>query len=97
MKILGFLSPLSLQQSKLKDFLMCSGRLRNVCAVHQGVCSTPWNISILGDIIGYTGGHEYSGVLSAMGGYHGECGDIMSTAGGVQYTGGYHDECGGIS
>ena len=41
-------------------------------------------------------------MFSAVGGYHGytrgyhdECGDIMSTAGGAQYTGGYHEYTGG--
>ena len=35
--------------------------------------------------------------MSTPGAYHDECGDIMSTLGGVQYTGGYHEYTGGIS
>ena len=34
--------------------------------------------------------------MNTPGAYHDECGgDIISTAGGVQYTGGYHEYTGG--
>ena len=35
--------------------------------------------------------------MSTPGVYHDECGDIMSTLGGVQYTGGYHEYTRGLS
>ena len=55
--------------------------LRNVCAVHQGLCSKLEGFGTLGDIIEYTGGVQYAG------GYHEYTGgvqysrDTMSTAG----------------
>ena len=52
--------------------------LHNVCAVHRGM------FSILGDIIEYTGGVQYTGGIS------------LSTPGGVQYIGGYHEYTGGV-
>ena len=67
--------------------------------------STPGDAQYTGGYHEYTGGyHEYTGgcsvhredIMSTLGAYHDECGDIMSTPGDFSTLGGYHEYTGEI-